>query len=478
MAYTRAWSELAPAGSDLAKNAPLDMQHIRTDIKERLMTPFQIDDFTTDPIKVNYIRLGYATSTKGGHVRLTDDTGTYRWLAGLQANAAAVDYVIQDSVASLVRLRISASTGLVIAGYGLTISTVGLTVSAGGANITGGLTVAGGGTISGAITFPNTVTFATSVLFQSTLSILNDTNKALSGNSTDFTIINDNALGNIKLRTNGVVRLIVDQNGSATFNNSIHGLGTLTIDSTSTFGSTITVSANGINVTGASTFNSQLTVVGTAGFSSLVTFNGGYTVPSGTSATFGTSAATVGFIRMPNAAAIVWRNAANSANVNVIYLDNADNVQIGTDLNVAGALTWTGTASGNGSSITNLNASSIASGTVPTARVVGAYGNITGVGTLTALTVSGAVTIGGITTFNNNIAFNGASNVFANAVEIDTSIVITNNAQLLIGSGSATAAPVSFVKRASAPTSLADGYLWYDNTGFFFRKGTTSIQLA
>jgi hypothetical protein len=48
---------------------------------------------------------------------------------------------------------------------------------------------------------------------------------------------------------------------------------------------------------------------------------------------------------------------------------------------------------GNGSGLTSLNASALGSGTVPSAVISGAYGNITGVGTLTSLTVSGTVTL-------------------------------------------------------------------------------------
>lgn len=41
---------------------------------------------------------------------------------------------------------------------------------------------------------------------------------------------------------------------------------------------------------------------------------------------FGTTPATTGYVRLPNNSAIVWRNAANGANVNGIYLDASDGV--------------------------------------------------------------------------------------------------------------------------------------------------------
>jgi hypothetical protein len=55
-------------------------------------------------------------------------------------------------------------------------------------------------------------------------------------------------------------------------------------------------------------------------------------------------------------------------------------------------LTVGGTISGNGSGLTSLNASNLASGVVPSARLSGAYTNVTQLGTLTSLDVNGDVT--------------------------------------------------------------------------------------
>lgn len=56
---------------------------------------------------------------------------------------------------------------------------------------------------------------------------------------------------------------------------------------------------------------------------------------------------------------------------------------------VATGLITAATFSGSGASLTSLNASNLASGTVPNARISGSYTGITGVGTLTGLTLDG-----------------------------------------------------------------------------------------
>jgi len=63
-----------------------------------------------------------------------------------------------------------------------------------------------------------------------------------------------------------------------------------------------------------------------------------------------------------------------------------------TQLNVAGITTST-VFVGNGSNITNLNASNLASGIVPSSTISGSYSGITSVGSLTQLNVSGITTV-------------------------------------------------------------------------------------
>jgi len=66
-----------------------------------------------------------------------------------------------------------------------------------------------------------------------------------------------------------------------------------------------------------------------------------------------------------------------------------------TNLNVIGIATATG-FSGNGANLTNLNASNLASGTVPSAVVSGSYSGITSVGTQSQLIVSGFSTLSNV----------------------------------------------------------------------------------
>lgn len=72
-----------------------------------------------------------------------------------------------------------------------------------------------------------------------------------------------------------------------------------------------------------------------------------------------------------NVSSATIRGALTAGSVNVV------------NLTVYGTLA-AAALSGDGSAITNLSASALASGTVPSARVVGAYGNLTGVGTVTS----------------------------------------------------------------------------------------------
>ena len=75
-----------------------------------------------------------------------------------------------------------------------------------------------------------------------------------------------------------------------------------------------------------------------------------------------------------------------------------------SQLNVSGFVTSTGFF-GPGTNLTNLNASNLASGTVPSARISGTYSGITSVGTLSQLNVSG------IATFLSNVFTSSISSV-------------------------------------------------------------------
>ncbi len=71
----------------------------------------------------------------------------------------------------------------------------------------------------------------------------------------------------------------------------------------------------------------------------------------------------------------------------------------GSTVTVNGDLSITGTTSGNGSGLTDLNASQLTSGTIPSARVTGNYTGITGTGALTTGSIASG--FGTISTGNN-----------------------------------------------------------------------------
>ena len=117
MSYTHAWDNSYPPGSTSAGLISQTFRNTKVDIAERLQDLFGMPDFTSDPLKPNYVRVGYGTSAKGGSVRITDDTGTYRWLAGLNASAGTKYYTIRDAVNDVDRLTIDPTTGAVSVGY-------------------------------------------------------------------------------------------------------------------------------------------------------------------------------------------------------------------------------------------------------------------------------------------------------------------------------------------------------------------------
>jgi hypothetical protein len=93
-------------------------------------------------------------------------------------------------------------------------------------------------------------------------------------------------------------------------------------------------------------------------------------------------------------------NAANSPRVGIGTTGPLQTLHVGGNALISGFTTSSGYF-GPGTNLTNLNASNLVSGTVPSAVVSGAYSGITSVGTLSQLIVSGFSTI-------NNIRISGA----------------------------------------------------------------------
>ena len=89
-----------------------------------------------------------------------------------------------------------------------------------------------------------------------------------------------------------------------------------------------------------------------------------------------------------------------------------------TNLNVIGIASATG-YTGDGANLTNLNATNLATGTVPTARVSGSYSGITSVGTLDQLRVTGFSTVSSL--FVSGVVYDSTNNSgFANSVLTST----------------------------------------------------------
>lgn len=534
MSYTNVWSDASPLGSAAANTIDDIFRALKVDIEQRLSDLHGIADFTTDPLKTNYIRAGYGTSTKGGYVALTDDAGLLKWQVGLRSTAAAKSFVIYDIANNVDRLSINASTGLTTLSNGLALTAGGLTVTAGGLVVTaGGLTVSAGGfslpgagnnaSFGGNISLTTdsaevTTTFAgvTTSRFKTDVNgglvsvdganqlrfLTNSTTRlsisgvgvvAVVANATigtglsitagGLTVVNggmtvtgtynqtgdiaaslaasDNQLslnsvggsgrqyamiaktsGNFVIRditggtdrftivAGGVVQVAASLTvgtgltvsaGGATVSGTIHGSGAIIADSTLSAGTTITagtgltVTSGGITIT-AGGFN---IVAGGMTVSGAATFSTSILVP--TFIAFGTNPATTGFIRLPNASGILFRNSANSGNVNVITLDASDIIQIASNTNITGTLTVsgaiTGALTGNASTATLAAAATVlqtartingtsfngsanitvaaAAGTLTGATLAAGVtaSSLTSVGTLTALTVAGDVTL-------------------------------------------------------------------------------------
>jgi hypothetical protein len=100
---------------------------------------------------------------------------------------------------------------------------------------------------------------------------------------------------------------------------------------------------------------------------------------------------------------------------NSTITDTGTAVSIGVGLTVNGAVTSFGFY-GPGTFITNLNASNLASGTVPSGRVSGSYSGITSVGTLTQLNVNGLATANAFLGDGANLTNLNANNLSSGTV--------------------------------------------------------------
>ena len=107
--------------------------------------------------------------------------------------------------------------------------------------------------------------------------------------------------------------------------------------------------------------------------------------------------------------------SGSSSITNSNVTDTGTQIVLGSASSVSGILTSFGYF-GPGTNLTNLNASNLASGTVPSAVVSGSYSGIISVGTLTQLNVSGVTTSNGFFGPGTNLTNLNASNLASGTV--------------------------------------------------------------
>lgn len=113
MSYTHTWDNTYPPGSTSAGLISQTFRNTKVDIAERLQDIFGMPDFTSDPLKTKYVRLGYTGTGTGGYVSITSDDGNARWEAGCYGGTGVKDYIIYDLVNAAARLTIDHTTGVV-----------------------------------------------------------------------------------------------------------------------------------------------------------------------------------------------------------------------------------------------------------------------------------------------------------------------------------------------------------------------------
>jgi len=147
-----------------------------------------------------------------------------------------------------------------------------------------------------------------------------------------------------------------------------------------------------------------------------------------------------------------FSSATTLSNSNII--DTGTLITLGSGVTVSGILTSFGFF-GPGTNITNLNASNLASGTVPSAVVSGSYSGITSVGNLTQLNVTGITStvnlrISGIL-YDNSFS-SGTQNQILSSTGTAISWTTINSVGIITGTGTLNTIP-KFAGPASLTTS-------------------------
>jgi hypothetical protein len=158
-----------------------------------------------------------------------------------------------------------------------------------------------------------------------------------------------------------------------------------------------------------------------------------------------------------------------------------------------GGINWTGTASGNGSSINNLNASNLASGTVPSGRLSGSYTiNITGTASNNVLkagdTMTGSLTIratestgfsrlvSGTASATGYVAFHAANDVRQGYIGFSTTTASADTGDIPYVAGSHTF--TGQIRAASGSVSAPGLSFSGDTDTGVFRPAADTVALA
>lgn len=259
---------------------------------------------------------------------------------------------------------------------------------------------------------------------------------------------------------------------------------------TANAGTFTSVSGNGValtainasNIASGTIANARTTASDANGASTIVSrdANGSFTANVVTATTFSGNGASLTGINASNISSGTIANARTTA----ATANGASTIVLrGTSGEfTAGAITGS-SFTGDGSALSSINASNISSGTVNTARISGSYTGITGVGTLTAGTWN-ATTIGaqyGGTgsanlTANNVILGNGASSVQFVAPGTNGNVLTSNGTTWTSAAagGGFAAGTVMLFAQTAAPTGWTKNTSTGDNSALRVVTGTAS----
>ena len=226
----------------------------------------------------------------------------------------------------------------------------------------------------------------------------------------------------------------------------------------------------------ANTTSGALTVAGGVGIGGNVNIGGNTNIGSALTA----GATTVGSLSVAGNATVNGLTVAGTTN----FIGNLTiNIASGTlNANVVTANVF----SGNGASITYTNASALSIGTVPSARVSGAYTGITGLGTLTGLTTGGLTSTGNTIVnstlyaqgvYDNGVRAVSTSSGSGNLTVSGTGVNLTTHGPGATTVGGTTAIPVITTDTFGRVTALTTASI-STTLGVTGTTGTGTVALA